>query len=126
MLSEYFDWYGDVLLAKAAISKASGKCRGFGQVKFSDPVSADLAITEEEGHVIDGREVTVGWVTSKKASLFVGKLGPDTTQESLWEYFEYFGEVASASVKENASTGSNLETCIFLDFEILFVILMYF
>eukprot|EP00927_Polykrikos_kofoidii_P004053 TRINITY_DN11609_c0_g2_i1.p1 TRINITY_DN11609_c0_g2~~TRINITY_DN11609_c0_g2_i1.p1 ORF type:complete len:741 (-),score=183.49 TRINITY_DN11609_c0_g2_i1:88-2310(-) len=105
---EYFSYYGEVALVRVKIDGASGKCRGFGFVKFQDPVSAELVLTESEKHEIDGRKVTVRICEKNPApKLFIGGMDKATTSKGLNEYLSYYGDLREADVKVDRETGAS-------------------
>lgn len=55
-LKDHFDKYGAVMGSVVAKDKTTKNPRGFGFVWFSDPSSADKALTDT--HVIGGRTVS--------------------------------------------------------------------
>lgn len=52
-VSTYFTHYGDII--KVDVRKG----RGWGVVQFLEPESAELAVAEEEEHIVDGKHVDV-------------------------------------------------------------------
>jgi len=58
-LREYFEEYGEVTSAKVIMDKFTSRSRGFGFVEMSDNNSAEKAIKELNGAVVEGRSISV-------------------------------------------------------------------
>jgi len=58
-LREYFEEYGEVTSAKVITDKFTNRSRGFGFVEMSDDTSAQKAIKELDGAVVEGRSINV-------------------------------------------------------------------
>lgn len=58
-LSQLFGEYGDVSSAKVITDKFTSRSRGFAFVEMPDKQSAENAIRELDGKMIDGRSVKV-------------------------------------------------------------------
>ena len=58
-LLEIFAEYGEVSSAKVITDKFSGRSRGFGFVEMSDDESAQKAIAELDGGMVEGRAIRV-------------------------------------------------------------------
>ncbi len=58
-LSKLFGEYGDVSSAKVIMDKFTSRSKGFGFVEMSDKQSAETAIRELDGRMIEGRQVRV-------------------------------------------------------------------
>ena len=58
-LREYFEEYGEVTSAKIIIDKFTNRSRGFGFVEMPDETSAQKAIKELDGGVVEGRSISV-------------------------------------------------------------------
>ncbi|KAH7523763.1 hypothetical protein FEM48_Zijuj06G0046600 [Ziziphus jujuba var. spinosa] len=125
-LKDHFDKYGAVMGSVVAKDKTTKNPRGFGFVWFSDPSSADKALTDT--HVIGGRTVEVkkaiprneqsknqqlsnGMSMSDNNSnqirtrkIFVGGLPTDLTEEDFKNYFERFGRVTDVVVMHDSMT----------------------
>ena len=58
-LKEFFAEYGEVSSAKVITDKFTGKSRGFGFVEMPSDESAQKAIAELDGGVVEGRTISV-------------------------------------------------------------------
>jgi RNA recognition motif-containing protein len=58
-LKEFFTPYGEVTSAKVIIDKFTNTSKGFGFVEMSDNASAQKAISELNGGMVEGRAVRV-------------------------------------------------------------------
>ncbi|KAK8657689.1 hypothetical protein V6N13_035916 [Hibiscus sabdariffa] len=58
-LKDAFEKYGNLLEAKVAVDKFSGRSRGFGFVTFDEKVAMEEAIEAMNGIDLDGRNITV-------------------------------------------------------------------
>jgi RNA recognition motif-containing protein len=58
-LRDYFEDYGEVSSAKVITDKFTNRSRGFGFVEMPDDTSAQKAIKELHGAMVDGRSISV-------------------------------------------------------------------
>ncbi|XVF54314.1 hypothetical protein PTKIN_Ptkin05aG0171400 [Pterospermum kingtungense] len=58
-LKDAFEKFGNILEAKVAVDKFSGRSRGFGFVSFDDKTAMEEAIEAMNGMDLDGRNITV-------------------------------------------------------------------
>ena len=58
-LREFFADYGEVTSARVIMDKFTNKSRGFGFVEMSDDESAQKAIAELDGGMVEGRAIRV-------------------------------------------------------------------
>ncbi|XP_022768580.1 glycine-rich RNA-binding protein RZ1A-like [Durio zibethinus] len=58
-LKDAFEKFGNLLEAKVAVDKFSGRSRGFGFVTFDDKMAMEEAIEAMNGMDLDGRNITV-------------------------------------------------------------------
>ncbi|MBP6217839.1 MAG: hypothetical protein KA436_04555 [Oligoflexales bacterium] len=65
MLRASFEKFGEIEEAKVITDRETGRSRGFGFVTFSDDDAALNAISEMDGHAIDGRTVKVNEANDK-------------------------------------------------------------
>lgn len=112
-LRGYFAQFGEVTDCVVMINPHTRRSRGFGFITFADPDVAAQVIADGK-HSLDNREIDPkpavpkgGAPRGRKAGrprepatapvktkkIFVGGLTPDTTQESLTEFFSGFGTV---------------------------------
>jgi len=99
-LTEYFSYYGELNEVRVKLDAETGQCKGFAFIQFSDPVSAELAVSEPE-HIIDKKVAAVNVLEkTKPIKLFIGGLAKKTTDASLLEYLSYYGVVKDAVVKK--------------------------
>merc|ERR1739838_717752 len=79
--------------------------RGFGFILFADASSVDQVLQCPE-HPLDGRNIDPKKAKAlrKDSKLFVGGLSPDTTEETIKQYFEEFGEIDNVERPRDRST----------------------
>lgn len=58
-LQNLFSQYGEVTKAQVITDRDSGRSRGFGFVEMAQADAAQTAISELNGHNLDGRDLTV-------------------------------------------------------------------
>ena len=58
-LETLFSQYGEVTKAQVITDRDSGRSRGFGFVEMAQADAAQTAISELNGHNLDGRDLTV-------------------------------------------------------------------
>ncbi|KAJ1273525.1 hypothetical protein BS78_06G287600 [Paspalum vaginatum] len=58
-LHDLFIPYGQVTSAKVVKDHATGLCKGYGFVKYSDPHGAARAIVQLNGHLVEGKRIAV-------------------------------------------------------------------
>jgi TAR DNA-binding protein 43 len=98
-LREYFEQFGEVLMAQVKKDQESGLSKGFGFIRFSDYAVQKKVIAKR--HNIGGRWCDVRIPLSKadaynsefNRKIFVGRLTEDITPDDLREYFSKFGEI---------------------------------
>lgn len=58
-LRQAFEGFGEVTDAKVISDRETGRSRGFGFVTFADAASADTAMQQMNGSLLDGRTINV-------------------------------------------------------------------
>ncbi|KAI1699830.1 RNA recognition motif domain-containing protein [Ditylenchus destructor] len=104
-LREYFSKFGQV--AECTIPRNEvNRSRGFGFLTYKFQESIDNVL-KSAPHCIDNKTVYVdkASVHQKELTLFVGKLSPNTTNESLHAFYSRFGQLANCYVKFDHQTG---------------------
>jgi len=113
---------GEVERVELKYDRLTQRMRGFGFVKFKEEASADK-ILEGGPHVLDGKkidpkkaekQVKLGAIRTKK--IFVGGLKPETTEESLREYFGHFGTVLQIEFISEKDSNKRRGFC-FIEFD---------
>ncbi|KAK4534243.1 hypothetical protein CDCA_CDCA01G0268 [Cyanidium caldarium] len=66
-LHDYFSQYGAVLQVRVARSARTGRCRGYGWVRFADAVAAQRAVDAMHGYFMLGRVLVVQRVPPERA-----------------------------------------------------------
>ncbi|XP_037947660.1 TAR DNA-binding protein 43-like [Teleopsis dalmanni] len=101
-LRDYFESYGEVLMAQVKKDVKTGQSKGFGFIRFgSYEVQMRVLSTR---HLIDGRwcEVKVpnskGMLHQVPCKVFVGRCTEDINAEDLRDYFSKFGEVTDVFI----------------------------
>ncbi|KAK7050025.1 hypothetical protein VNI00_005457 [Paramarasmius palmivorus] len=86
----------------------SGTSRGFAFLTFEDGSVVNSVITSE--HILDGKTIDPKRAIPREEHLrntryFVGGLAPNTTSESMKEFFSTYGKVVDATVMLDRETG---------------------
>jgi len=102
-LREYFEEFGEVLMAQVKKDPKSGQSKGFGFIRFANYESQARVLSKR--HMIDGRWCDVKIPNSKEGQalelsrkVFIGRCTEDITTEDLSEYFSHFGEVTDVFI----------------------------
>ncbi|CAG2114557.1 unnamed protein product [Medioppia subpectinata] len=107
-LREYFEQYGEVVLAQVKKDSKSGLSKGFGFVRFNE-YEAQIKVVSKR-HCIDGRWCDVRIPISKEGGgfdykssefnrkIFVGRLSEELSIDDLREYFSKYGEVCDVFI----------------------------
>ncbi|KAI1710933.1 RNA recognition motif domain-containing protein [Ditylenchus destructor] len=106
-LREYFSKFGDI--AECAIPRNSdNSSRGFGFVIFKSQESIN-DVLKLTAHYIDNKQVDVKHtpVRQREFTIIVKKLSPNTTDESLREFYSRFGQLTDCEVKFDRQTGQS-------------------
>lgn len=124
-LHDTFSSFGNILSCKVALD-ASGQSKGYGFVQFDKEESAQNAIDQLNGMLINDKEVFVGHFLRKQErdsasskakfnNVFVKNLSESTTDEDLTKVFGEFGTITSAVVMRD---GDGKSKCFgFVNFE---------
>ncbi|KAI1710919.1 RNA recognition motif domain-containing protein [Ditylenchus destructor] len=106
-LREYFSRFGDIAECVIPRDEMNGS-RGFGYVTFK---SQDVInnVLKSTPHCIDNKKVDVAQtaVRQREFTIIVKKLSPNTTNESLREYYSRFGELTQCDVIFDRQTGQS-------------------
>jgi len=123
-LAQEFAECGEVESARVQMDRNTGKSRGFAYVTFATAEAAEAALALA-GKEIDGREIRVDKSAEKdqntvrqnranafgdtpseaSATLFIGNLSWDATEDILWETFSEFGDVKSVRMPTDRESG---------------------
>ncbi|XP_054717844.1 TAR DNA-binding protein 43-like isoform X2 [Uloborus diversus] len=102
-LRQYFESFGEVLMAQVKKDPKTGQSKGFGFIRFSNYESQARALSKR--HLIDGRWCDVripnskdGQVAELNRKVFIGRCTEDITADDLEEYFSKFGEVTDVFI----------------------------
>ncbi|XP_014238144.1 TAR DNA-binding protein 43-like [Trichogramma pretiosum] len=102
-LREYFETFGEVLMAQVKKDSKSGQSKGFGFIRFGSYESQLRCLAQR--HMIDGRWCDVkvpnskeGMIQQVPCKVFVGRCTEDLTADDLREYFTKFGEVTDVFI----------------------------
>ena len=105
-LREYFEQFGEVLMAQVKKDPKSGLSKGFGFVRFGDIDVQTRVISKR--HNIDGRWCDVRIPLSRDGfggnnsefnrKIFVGRLTENVALDDLREYFGKYGEIADVFI----------------------------
>lgn len=110
-LHESFHYFGTILSCKVA-TDANGQSKGFGFVQFETEESAQEAIEELNGMLLNGKPVYVGPFVRKQErdiststkfnNVYVKNLSESTTDDELLKVFGEYGSITSAVVMRDA------------------------
>lgn len=102
-LRQYFESFGEVLMAQVKKDPKTGQSKGFGFIRFSNYESQARALSKR--HLIDGRWCDVripnskdGQVAELNRKVFIGRCTEDITADDLEDYFSKFGEVTDVFI----------------------------
>ncbi|XP_068211716.1 TAR DNA-binding protein 43-like isoform X2 [Palaemon carinicauda] len=102
-LREYFEPFGEVLMAQVKKDPKTGQSKGFGFIRFGSYDSQVRVLSQR--HMIDGRLCDVkipnskeGMVQQVNSKVFIGRCTEDITADDLREYFSKFGEVTDVFI----------------------------
>ncbi|XP_043263968.1 TAR DNA-binding protein 43 isoform X3 [Colletes gigas] len=102
-LREYFETFGEVLMAQVKKDAKSGHSKGFGFIRFGSYESQLRCLAQR--HMIDGRWCDVKVPNSKEGMIhqvpckvFVGRCTEDLTADDLRDYFSKYGEVTDVFI----------------------------
>ncbi|XWS18118.1 hypothetical protein CRYUN_Cryun32bG0014400 [Craigia yunnanensis] len=124
-LREYFQTFGEVVVAVIMKDRATGRARGFGFVVFADPAIAEKVVMEK--HMIDGRTVEAkkavprddqnilnksnasihgspGPGPARTKKIFVGGLASTVIESDFKRYFDQFGTITDVVVMYDHNT----------------------
>ncbi|KAL7125278.1 hypothetical protein ABFS83_14G107000 [Erythranthe nasuta] len=110
-LHETFSTFGNILSCKVA-TNTSGQSMGYGFVQYVNEESAQKAIEQLNGMLLNGKQVYVGPFLRKQeremstdktkfTNVFVKNLSESTTEEELRNVFGEFGTITSTVIMRN-------------------------
>ncbi|KAA0187173.1 hypothetical protein HAZT_HAZT002785 [Hyalella azteca] len=102
-LREYFESFGEVLMAQVKKDLKTGQSKGFGFIRFANYEHQQQVLAQR--HNIDGRTCDVKIPNSKdgcgqplSSKVFVGRCTEQLTAADLRDYFDNFGEVTDVFI----------------------------
>ncbi|VEN37757.1 unnamed protein product [Callosobruchus maculatus] len=102
-LREYFETFGEVLMAQVKKDPKTSQSKGFGFIRFASYESQMRVLAQR--HMIDGRWCDVKVPNSKEGliqqvpcKVFIGRCTEDLTADDLREYFGKYGEVTDVFI----------------------------
>ncbi|OLY81075.1 Polyadenylate-binding protein, cytoplasmic and nuclear [Smittium mucronatum] len=114
-LHDTFSAFGNILSCKVAVD-SEGHSRGYGFVHYETNESAEMAIENVNGMLLNEKQVYVGYHISRRERLskveerrnkftnvYVKNLDEAVTDDDLKKLFEPFGEISSAAVSRDES-----------------------
>ncbi|XP_072980175.1 polyadenylate-binding protein 7-like isoform X2 [Typha angustifolia] len=124
-LNEAFGKFGTILSCKVATTQ-DGRSKGYGFVQFDNQDSANSAIEELNGSVIDGKRIYVGNFVKKServspspeanyTNLYLKNLDEDITEELIHLKFNEFGKIRNVVIAKD--TDGNSKCFGFVNFE---------
>ena len=130
-LSREFEEFGELVSVRVITHADSGKSKGFAYVEFADIEAAKKAQAEKHGAELDGRSLNVDFskprpdrsynndqVQSRaksfgdsapkepSATLFVGNISFNATQDIVTEYFQEYGTINAVRLPTDRDTGA--------------------
>lgn len=117
-LYDTFSVFGNILSCKVATDE-HGKSKGYGYVHFETQDAAEMTIKTVNGMLLNGQKVEVERFVPRRErssgdgsevkfnNVFVKNLPDSLTEEKLRELFSQFGEITSAMIRRDDSTGSS-------------------
>jgi len=109
-LHDTFAAFGNVLSCKVAIDSSTGQSKGYGFVQFDNEDSAQNAIKQLNGMLINDKQVYVGLFirrqartngSSKFTNVYVKNFSETFTDEDLNKLFGSYGTITSATVAKD-------------------------
>ncbi|KAI1710383.1 RNA recognition motif domain-containing protein [Ditylenchus destructor] len=106
-LHRYFSQFGDIFECHIVYNE-DNLSKGLGFVTYKSQDSVDRALNAPP-HRVDNQVVTVKQADSRRRefTLFIGKLSPKTTDESLRKHFSKYGRLIQSEVKIDRQTGQS-------------------
>lgn len=101
-LRDYFEAFGEVLMAQVKKDPKTGQSKGFGFIRFVS-IESQMRVLSQR-HMIDGRLCDVKIPNSKEGAgqvnskVFIGRCTEDITADDLREYFSKYGEVTDVFI----------------------------
>lgn len=101
-LKQYFSQYGDLELAKVKTDRVTGRSKGFGFIRFSDPEVQVRVMLKR--HKIGDRFCDIRIPNSNKPfmksvrKVFVGHCTEDISEQDLQDYFGKYGEITDTFI----------------------------
>lgn len=134
-LTREFEEFGELSGVRIITDRESGRSKGFGYVEFTSADSAAAALEAKQGAQIDGREIRLDFSTGKQnqkagqgqtpqqrsndrakrygdvpnepsATLFVGNISFDASQDMVYETFQDYGTVVGVRLPTDRDTGN--------------------
>lgn len=103
-LRAYFNKFGEIEECIVMMDNRTGRSRGFGYVKFKEPVAVDNVLSEKS-HIVDTKEVdpkkcNVNMRGRNRRSLkvFVGGISFEHDEETIRNCFQSFGKVTDVNL----------------------------
>lgn len=103
-LREYFEPFGEVLMAQVKKDPKTSQSKGFGFIRFGNYETQVRVLSQR--HMIDGRLCDVkipnskqeGQIQQVNSKVFIGRCTEDISADDLREYFSKFGEVTDVFI----------------------------
>ncbi|XP_023019439.1 TAR DNA-binding protein 43 isoform X1 [Leptinotarsa decemlineata] len=102
-LREYFETFGEVLMAQVKKDVKTQQSKGFGFIRFGSYESQMRVLAQR--HMIDGRWCDVkvpnskeGFIQQVPCKVFIGRCTEDLTADDLKDYFGKYGEVTDVFI----------------------------
>ncbi|KAG0477313.1 hypothetical protein HPP92_014154 [Vanilla planifolia] len=114
-LQEMFSRFGTILSCKVVVH--DGKSKGFGFVQFDSPESANVAIENLNGTLVDGKQMYAGNFIkkvdrvlhnpeAKYTNLYMKNLDQDITEELIELKFSEFGRIFNVKISKDDAGNS--------------------
>ncbi|CAJ1976880.1 unnamed protein product [Sphenostylis stenocarpa] len=111
-LHDTFAAFGTVLSCKLATDSVSGQSKGYGFVQFDNEETAQNAIKQLNGMLINDKQVYVGFFVRRQArtngspkftNVYVKNLSETFTDEDLTKLFGSYGTITSATIMKDVN-----------------------
>ncbi|KAG0789674.1 hypothetical protein G6F57_006591 [Rhizopus arrhizus] len=119
ILSIFQSRYASCVSVKVMVDLKTGMTRGYGFVRFSNPLEQQRALIEMQGYVIGSRPIRVSTATSKQrtsnkqsfapsinsTTVFIGGLSTPIKEDELRHYFAPFGDIIYVKIPQGKGCG---------------------
>lgn len=94
-IREHFGKFGEIESIMLKTDQHTGRSRGFCFVLYKTVDGLKGALVEADNHVMKGKKVAVKQAEAKQGKIYVGKLKPELSDESIKNFFANYGTIAN-------------------------------